>query len=109
MTTVRIALVGGPMYDQLYDAIPAFESATGMRVEIVAKLPHPELNAFVKNAFESGVALDAISTHTKYAPSQSEWLRAIDDVMPDDLVRDLLPRPHSTWPVTSPPSSPDRH
>ena len=93
MTAVRIALVGGPMYDQLYNAIPDFEHASGIRVEIVAELPHPELNAFVKSAFESGVPLDAISTHTKYAPSQAQWLRAIDDVMPDDLVRDLLPRP----------------
>src|SRR5687767_5129204 len=93
MTAVRVALVGGPMYDQLYDVIPAFERASGLRVEIVAQLPHPELNAFVKEAFESGVALDALSTHTKYAPSQSYWLRAIDDLMPDELVRDLLPRP----------------
>src|SRR5687768_14880848 len=93
MTTVRIALVGGPMYDQLYNAIPDFERASGIRVEIVAQLPHPELNAFVTNAFESGVPLDAISTHTKYSPSQAQWLRALDDVMPDDLVRDLLPRP----------------
>lgn len=93
MTTVRIALVGGPMYDRLYDAIPDFERTTGVRVEIAARLPHPELNAFVKDAFETGAPLDAISTHTKYAPSQSQWLRAIDDVMPDDLVRDLLPRP----------------
>ena len=93
MTAVRIALVGGPMYDQLYDTIPAFERASGIRVEIVAQLPHPELNAFVTNAFESGVPLDAISTHTKYSPSQAQWLRALDDVMPDDLVRDLLPRP----------------
>ena len=93
MTALRVALVGGPMYDQLYDAIPDFERASGIRVEIVAQLPHPELNAFVKDAFESGVALDAISTHTKYAPSQAPWLRAIDDVMPDDLMGDLLPRP----------------
>jgi len=93
MTTVRVALVGGPMYDQLYNVIPDFERASGIRVEIVAQLPHPELNAFVANAFDSGVPLDAISTHTKYSPSQAPWLRAIDDVMPDDLVRDLLPRP----------------
>lgn len=93
MSTVRIALVGGPMYDQLYSGIPDFERASGIRVEIAAQLPHPELNAFVANAFEAGVALDAISTHTKYSPSQAPWLRAIDDVMPDELVRDLLPRP----------------
>ena len=91
--TLRIALVGGPMYDGLYDTIPQFAAAHNIHVEIVAKLPHPELNAFVKDAFESGAILDAISTHTKYAPSQAQWLRPLDDLLPAELVRDLLPRP----------------
>lgn len=91
--TVRAALVGGPMYDPLYDAIAAFERAAGVRVEIVAQLPHPELNAFVKHAFESGAPLDVVSTHAKYAPSQAQWLSPLDEVMPADLVGDLLPRP----------------
>ena len=51
---VRVALVGGPMYDPLYAAIPSFERETGLAVEVVAQLPHPELNAFVKSAFPSG-------------------------------------------------------
>lgn len=94
MSVVRVALVGGPMYDPLYDAIPAFEAASGTRVEIVARLPHPELNAFVKARFESGAGgLDLLSTHTKYAPSQAPWLSPLDgDLGPDDL-GDLLARP----------------
>jgi multiple sugar transport system substrate-binding protein len=90
---VRAALVGGPMYDPLYDAIPEFERMANMRVEVVAQLPHPELNAFVKEAFESGVRLDVISTHTKYAPSQAQWLSPLDEAVPVELVGDLLPRP----------------
>src|SRR5688572_14706189 len=90
---VRVALVGGPMYDQVYEAIPAFERAAKVRVEIVARRPHPELNAFVKDAFESGTSLDAISTHTKYAPSQAPWLRPLDELAPAELIHDLLPRP----------------
>jgi len=93
MTTVRVAFVGGPMYDGLYEAIPAFERARDVRVEIVARLPHPELNAFVKMAFETGNPLDVISTHTKYAPSQARWLSTLDDVVPAGVVQDLLPRP----------------
>jgi multiple sugar transport system substrate-binding protein len=90
---VRAALVGGPMYDPLYEAIPSFEQEAGMQVAVVARLPHPQLNAFVKDAFTSGLPLDVISTHTKYAPSQATWLAPLDGVMPDDLVDDLLPRP----------------
>ena len=90
---LRIALVGGPMYDRLYDTIAAFEQQTGVRVVIVAQLPHPELNAFVKDAFESRTPLDVISTHTKYAPSQARWLMPLDDLIASSLVNDLLPRP----------------
>jgi multiple sugar transport system substrate-binding protein len=90
---VRAALVGGPMYDPLYAAIPDFERETGLTVEIVAQLPHPELNAFVKSTFPSGQAdIDLLSTHTKYAPSQAQWLAPITDEVPLDVVADLLPR-----------------
>jgi multiple sugar transport system substrate-binding protein len=82
------------MYDRLYDRIPAFEGETGLRVDVVVRLPHPELNAWVRRAFESGDAgIDLLSTHTKYAPSQAEWLSPIDDLLPDESIADLLPRP----------------
>ena len=78
------------MYDALYDGIPNFERETGLQVEIVARLPHPELNAFIKQTLEASAAdLDLISTHTKYAPSQAQWLRPLDDDVATD---DLLPR-----------------
>jgi multiple sugar transport system substrate-binding protein len=34
-----------------------------------------------------------ISTHAKYAPSQAAWLSPLDDVIEDEHLRDLLPRP----------------
>ena len=92
-SVVRVALVGGPMYDPLYAAIRSFEQDTGLAVEVVAQLPHPELNAFVKHAIETGISLDVVSTHTKYAPSQAAWLSPLDEVLPADLIDDLLPRP----------------
>ena len=88
---VKVALVGGPMYDPLYETIPEFERGTGLRVQVVARLPHPELNSFVRQTFESGEAdLDLLSTHTKYAPSQARWLAPLDHSLDDP---DLLPRP----------------
>jgi multiple sugar transport system substrate-binding protein len=92
--TVRALFVGGPMYDGLYARIPAFERETGHRVEIVDRLPHPELNARVKRDFAAGRAdLDLLSTHTKYAPSQAQWLSPLDDVVDSSNLQDLLPRP----------------
>jgi multiple sugar transport system substrate-binding protein len=91
---VRALLVGGPMYDPLYDAIPAFERAYGLTVEIVDRLPHPELNACVRRAFEAGSPdIDLLSTHTKYAPSQAPWLAPLDSLIDTEVIADLLPRP----------------
>jgi multiple sugar transport system substrate-binding protein len=91
--TIRAALVGGPMYDPLYSAIPEFERETGLEVDVVVRLPHPELNAWVKRTFEQGAAdIDLLSTHTKYAPSQAQWLTPLDNVLAQEHVDDLLPR-----------------
>jgi multiple sugar transport system substrate-binding protein len=82
------------MYDPLYDAIPAFERESALHVDVVARLPHPELNAFVRKAFESGGPdIDLLSTHTKYAPSQADWLAPLDDVLTEEHQLDLLARP----------------
>jgi multiple sugar transport system substrate-binding protein len=82
------------MYDPLYDVIPAFERESGFEVDVVARLPHPELNAFVRKAFESGTPeIDLLSTHTKYAPSQADWLAPLDDVLSEEQELDLLARP----------------
>ena len=90
---IRVLLVGGPMYDRLYDRLPAFERQTGYRVEIVAKLPHPELNARVARDFGRGnPGIDLLSTHTKYAPSQAHWLAPLDRVVATSTQADLLPR-----------------
>jgi multiple sugar transport system substrate-binding protein len=90
MTThdlVRAALVGGPMYDPLYESIPEFERATGLRVDVVVRLPHPELNAYVRDAFRSGAApIDLLS-------SQARWLSPLDDLIDDRHLEDLLPHP----------------
>jgi multiple sugar transport system substrate-binding protein len=77
---LRILLVGGPMYDPLYERIGEFEEREGMSVEVAAALAHPELNERIEEEFGSrSASYDLISTHTKYAPSQREWLTPLDD------------------------------
>lgn len=78
--TLRVLLVGGPMYDPLYTRLAEFEAREGVRVEVAATLPHPELNDRVAEEFGAGDArYDLISTHIKYAPSQMQWLTPLDD------------------------------
>ncbi len=90
---LKVALVGGPMYDAFYAArLPAFTAETGIPVEIGAQLPHPELNDHLAGAYASGEGdYDLVSTHTKYAPSQAGWLRPLDDLLPAGALDDFEP------------------
>ena len=68
------------MYDPLYSRLGEFEEREGVEVEVVETLTHPQLNERIEEEFASGRAsYDLISTHTKYASSQSEWLTALDN------------------------------
>jgi len=69
---LKVALVGGPMYDRLYDSFP-------VDVEIVVHADHPTLNRSVAGMLAYGERIDVLSTHSKYAPSQARWLQPLDD------------------------------
>jgi multiple sugar transport system substrate-binding protein len=88
-----VALIGGPQYDVLYERLPAFEADTGYSVEPVCRLPHPELNAFVADAYADGrrPSIDLISTHIKYAPSQADFLFPLDEHLAAGEVAAFLP------------------
>jgi multiple sugar transport system substrate-binding protein len=83
--TLRVALVGGPMYDGLYELLPD-------DVEIAVHADHPTLNREVAQRLGAGERLDVISTHGKYAPSQSGWLRPLDGLLDPEVVAGLAPR-----------------
>jgi multiple sugar transport system substrate-binding protein len=72
---LRVALVGGPMYDHIEAAFEPGE------VEIVAKADHPTLNRTVAAMLAAGERIDVLATHSKYAPSQAQWLTALDDLI----------------------------
>ena len=63
---LRVALVGGPMYDHV---LPALGD-----VEVVVHADHPTLNRAVASLLAAGERIDVLSTHAKYAPSQRRWL-----------------------------------
>ena len=86
MKPLRVALVGGPMYDPMYALLDPRE------VEIVVHADHPTLNRRVAELLGSGERLDLISTHAKYAPSQARWLRPLDELVDPALLADLAPR-----------------
>lgn len=86
MTPLRVALVGGPMYDPLYALLDPGE------VEVVVHADHPTLNRRVAELLARGERLDLISTHAKYAPSQARWLSPLDELVDPVLLAALAPR-----------------
>lgn len=81
---VRVALVGGPMYDHLYGMF-------GDRVEVVVRADHPTLNRTVAAMLADGERIDVLATHSKYAPSQARWLMPLDDLVDGGSVAALAP------------------
>jgi multiple sugar transport system substrate-binding protein len=87
---LRILLVGGPMYDPLYQRIGEFE---GMSVDVAVAPTHPDLNERIEEEFGSGTAsYDLISTHAKYAPSQRQWLTPLDEDLEDSELKNFTPQ-----------------
>src|SRR4051794_35952094 len=82
---LRVALVGGPMYDSLYE--PFLDD-----VEVVVHADHPTLNRRVAELLAAGERIDVLSTHGKYAPSQAAWLRPLDALLDQSTIAPLAPR-----------------
>ena len=83
--TLRIALVGGPMYDHLYSIFDEYG------VEVVVHADHPTLNRKVAEMLTAGERIDLLSTHSKYAPSQANWLRPLDSLIDHSAIHELAP------------------
>jgi multiple sugar transport system substrate-binding protein len=77
---LRVALVGGPMYDGLYSMLPE-------GTEVVVHAGHPTLNRAVADLLAEGARIDLLSTHSKYAPSQARWLQPLDPVLADAMAK----------------------
>jgi multiple sugar transport system substrate-binding protein len=83
---LRVALVGGPMYDHLYTRLRDHD------VEIVVHEDHPTLNRRVAELLAAGERIDVLATHSKYAPSQRQWLHDLDELLAPEVVAPLAPR-----------------
>jgi len=86
---LQLALVSGPAYDQLYSSLPRFTEQTGIQVEVAFSGDHPTLNHHLAGLHR--VPYDLVSTHTKYAPSQLDFLAPLDTVVPNEIIADFMP------------------
>ena len=91
--SLRVLLVGGPMYDPLYERLERFDEREGVGVEAVVAPSHPDLNERIEEEFGSGAAsYDLISTHAKYATSQRGWLTPLDEDLEDSELKNFTPQ-----------------
>lgn len=81
---MRVALIGGPMYDELYRSFAD-------EVEIVVRADHLTLNTQVAELLAAGERIDVLSTHGKYAPSQRDSLHPLDDLLSPETIAALAP------------------
>lgn len=86
---LQIALVSGPAYDPLYERLSAFTGMTGIKVNVAFSGDHPSLNHHLAGL--SQVPYDLVSTHTKYAPSQTDFLVPLNDVIGASELEDFAP------------------
>src|SRR5258708_7172055 len=86
---LQIALVSGPAYDPLYERLSAFTAATGVKVNVTFSGDHPALNHHLAGL--SNVPYDLVSTHTKYAPSQTDFLAPLNELIDSEILEDFAP------------------
>ena len=87
---LQVAFVSGPAYDPLYECLPGFEEACGVGVNVAFSGDHPTLNHHLAALGE--VPYDLVSTHTKYAPSQLNFLAPLDELVGARALEDFAPR-----------------
>src|SRR5260370_3174353 len=86
---LQLALISGPAYDPLYECLPRFTEATGIRVNVAFCGDHPTLNHHL--ATLAKVPYDLVSTHTKYAPSQLRFLAPLNELIEPASLTDFAP------------------
>jgi multiple sugar transport system substrate-binding protein len=90
LMTISAALISGPMYDPLYESIDKFSRLTGIKVDVGFKGDHPALNEHL-DGLGDRVPYDLVSTHTKYAPSQTHFLAPLDGLLDESFLADFVP------------------
>jgi len=86
---LQIALVSGPAYDPLYESFSTFTAETGIKINVGFSGDHPALNHHLAGL--TVVPYDLVSTHTKYAPSQTDFLAPLTGLVDPAILEDFAP------------------
>ncbi len=89
---LRAALIGGGMYEPLYESIAKFERDTGAKVEIAFKGNNYELDKKInQDVVKHSINYDVISTHTSLFLQYADDLEPLNSWFTDDELQDFSP------------------
>ena len=81
--TLKVKLIGGTQYEQLYSVIPAWEKKTGAKVQILSRKNHFELDKEIKQDIAArNIDYCVASNHTSFAPQYGNIYRDLRTVLP---------------------------
>ena len=91
--TIRVKLIGGGQYENLYnEIIPWWESKTGAKVEILAQKNHFDLDKDFKKDIASGnIDYCVASNHTSFASQYGNIHADLNDLLPQSVLADYTP------------------
>lgn len=90
--TLRVKLIGGTQYENLYTRIPEWEAMTGARVEIVSSKNHFDLDREIKQDIAAGnISWCLGSNHTSFAPQYGDLYIDLTDYIPQSELDQYVP------------------
>lgn len=90
---LKCALISGGDYENIYNEIPKFEKANNVKVNIVFKANHFDLDKKYKMDFAADtVDYDVISDHSSFFSQYIPYLEPLDKYFPQEYLNDFLPR-----------------
>jgi multiple sugar transport system substrate-binding protein len=89
--TLRVKLIGGVMYEPLYQRIPLWEKQTGAKVDIVSRKSHFELDRELKQDIASGHIDYCVSSNHNNFMAQYPIFRDLNGLFPASYLAAFSP------------------
>jgi len=91
--TLECKLIGGQMYEYLYERIPIWEEKTGAKVVILSKKNHFDIDREMKQDIAAGtLSWDVGTNHSSFAPSYRDTYIDIYEYVPKEYFSVFSPR-----------------
>jgi len=89
---LRVKLIGGAQYEPLYTLIPEWEKRTGIKVDVLSRKNHFELDREIKQDIAANTINYCVaSNHTSFAPQYGSIYTDLEKIISSDTLRRFVP------------------